>query len=130
MKKRQAPVGSVSSNNRSRLTNGSQLLVNVDGRSAWARRFRDVISLHTNERGGAGEISAAEAAVIRSAACLSVELELLEARMAAMGGADAETLDLYSRVAGSQRRLFEAIGFQRRPRDVTPSLAHYLAEPK
>jgi hypothetical protein len=36
-------------------------------------------------------------------------------------------LDLYQRTAGGLRRLLEAIGIQRRPRDVTPTLDQYLA---
>jgi hypothetical protein len=40
---------------RSRLTNGKELLPGVDGRSLWARRFRDVLALHLSDLGGEGQ---------------------------------------------------------------------------
>ena len=36
---------------RSRVTNGSVLLQNVDGRSGWARRMRDLMALHLSDLG-------------------------------------------------------------------------------
>jgi hypothetical protein len=41
--------------------------------------------------------------------------------------ASPEDLDLYARVAGNLRRLFESVGIARRPRDVTPNLETYRA---
>src|SRR5258705_10441254 len=61
-------------NGRSRITNGSSLLPSIDGRSIWARRLRDLISLHENDYGGADAISEAERSLIRRAAALTVEL--------------------------------------------------------
>ena len=58
---------------------------------------------------------------------LTVELERLEATFATAGQSSPEDLDLYQRTAGGLRRLLETVGIQRRPRDVTPSLADYLA---
>jgi hypothetical protein len=48
------------------------------------------------------------------------ELERLEVKFASAGEASTDDLDTYARVAGNLRRLLEAIGLQRRPRDVTP----------
>jgi hypothetical protein len=42
--------------------------------------------------------------------------------------ASAEDLDLYQRTAKSLRRLLEAVGLQRRPRDVTPDPLPYARE--
>jgi hypothetical protein len=40
---------------RTRVTNGKSLLgPGVDGRSLWARRFRDVLALHLSDLGGEG----------------------------------------------------------------------------
>jgi hypothetical protein len=50
---------------------------------------------------------------------LTVELERLELQFAKADGADADALDLYSRTAGNLRRLLEAVGLQRRSRDVS-----------
>src|SRR5262249_13712138 len=64
---------------------------------------------------------------IRRAATLTVELERLEAKFALAGEASAADLDLYQRTAGNLRRLLEAVGLQRRARDVMPTLSEYLA---
>jgi hypothetical protein len=37
-----------------------------------------------------------------------------------------EMLDLYARLGNAQRRFCEALGWQRVPRDLTPSLQSYL----
>ena len=115
-----APV-SAKSHARSRVSNGKALLPgNIDGRSTWVRRLRDLIAMHTADLGGEGAISEAEKSILRRASTLVVELEMLEARFAEAGGATADELDLYARVSGNLRRLYEAIGLQRRARDVTP----------
>ena len=111
---------------RSRVTNGTALLANVDGRSTWARRMRDLMALHLSDLGGEAAVSAAEKSIIRRAATLTVELERMEERFATDGEADAEALDLYSRTSGNLRRLLEAIGLRRRPRDITPDLSRYI----
>jgi hypothetical protein len=112
---------------RSRVSNGSVLIEGVDGRSPWVRRCRDVIREHIADLGGADNTSAAERSIIRRAAVLTTELEQLEARFATVGEASADDLDLYQRTAGNLRRLLEAVGLQRRAKDVTPSLTEYLA---
>lgn len=97
-----------------------RLLQDVDGRLPWVRRAKDLIALHTADLGGEENCSAAEQALIRRAAVLIVELERLEARFALEGEASDKSLDLYSRMASTLRRLFEAIGLRRRARDVSP----------
>ena len=72
--------------------------------------------------------STAERSIIRRAAVLTAQLEQLETRFAlADGAASAEDLDLYQRTASTLRRLLEAVGIQRRQKDVTPSLAESCA---
>jgi hypothetical protein len=111
---------------RSAITNGSRALVGVDGRGTWARRFRDILSAHLVDLGGEACCTEAVKAIARRAATLGVELEMLEARFATAGSATALDLDLYARIAGAQRRLLEALGLQRRMRDVTPDLTNYI----
>jgi hypothetical protein len=113
---------------RSRVTNGTALLPGVDGRSAWMRRCKDIIAAHVSDLGGEDNISAAERSIIRRASVMTVELERLEAKFAAAGGASERDLDLYIRAAGNLRRLLETIGLQRRPRDVGPTLGDLLRE--
>src|SRR5262249_17078798 len=114
---------------RSRISNGSQLLAGVAGRSTWARRLRDLIELHTNDLGGDANISEAERAIVRRASVLIVELERMETDFALANGApNIATLDAYQRAAGNLRRLLEALGLERRQRDVTRRGREYLAE--
>ena len=117
---------------KSRLTNGSDLLPTTDGRSVWARMFRDMCETLADHVGGQDRMSEPERMTIRRAAALETELVHLEAKFAdcrAAGAApDAADLDLYSRITNTQRRILESLGMARRPRDVTPDLHAYLRE--
>ena len=123
-----AEVDRYPSKQRSRVTNGNALLPGVDGRSAWVRRAKDLIAEHVADLGGLDNTSAAERSLIRRASVLTVELERLEARFAAAREADPNTLDLYARTAGNLRRLLEAVGLKRRPRDVSSPRVHEYIE--
>ena len=111
---------------KSRITNGTKLLPDVDGRSPWVRRCKDVIASHISDLGGIDNCSAAERSIIRRASVMTVELELMEKLFALAGEASAEDLDIYARVAGNMRRLLEAVGLRRRARNITPELPAYL----
>src|SRR5262245_34925760 len=112
---------------RSRVTNGKALFAQGgDGRGPWARRMRDVIELHISDLGGIEAASEAQKSIIRRAATLTIELERLEAKFSAGKAFDTD-LDMYQRCSNSLRRLLEAVGIQRRPRDVTPSVSEDLA---
>jgi NAD/NADP transhydrogenase alpha subunit len=109
------------------MSNGCAVLLGVDGRNTWARRLRDLISLHLSDLGGDDAVSEAERSIVRRVATLTVELERMEAGFATAGEAEPEQIDLYQRTANSLRRLLESVGLKRVPRDVTPSLHDYLA---
>ena len=96
----------------------------VDRRTPIARRFRDLVSLVTSDIGGPDRTSECQRQIIRRIASLSVWCESQEAEMA-----DGREIDIlrFGRTANSLRRLCEAIGFERRSRDITPTLAEYLA---
>jgi hypothetical protein len=113
---------------RSRIANGKALLANTDGRSTWARRFRDLYESHLADLGGEIETSEAERSIARRAATLAVELERMEAQFATAGAATSDELALYGTTANSLRRLLESTGLKRRPRDVTPTVAEFLAD--
>jgi hypothetical protein len=104
-----------------RITNGSSLLgPEADGRSAWARRCRDVIAAHLSDLGGEANTSTAERSLIRRVAVLTTQLEILETKFAVSNGdASAKDLDLYQRTAGNLRRLLQTLGLGRRQKDVT-----------
>jgi hypothetical protein len=112
---------------RSKVTNGN-LLPGVDGRSTWMRRLRDVISLHLADMGSEDGISEAEKSIIRRVATLTVELERLELIFALADGAKPEQIDLYQRTANSLRRMLEAVGLQRRSKDITPPTLDEIAQ--
>jgi hypothetical protein len=112
---------------RSRIANGSALLPGIDNRSAWVRRCKEVIASHVSDLGGVDNCSAAEQSIIRRAAVLTTELEQLEVRFATAGQADAGDLEIYQRCANSLRRLLEAVGLQRRSRDISPQTLDEIA---
>src|SRR5262249_49811818 len=78
---------------RSRITNGTRFLHNVDGRSPWVRRCKDIIASHLSDLGGVDNASAAERSIIRRASVLTVELEHLEGKFALAGEASPDEID-------------------------------------
>jgi hypothetical protein len=114
---------------KSRITNGKTLLPNVDGRSPWVRRCKDVIASHISDLGGVDNTSAAERSLVRRAAVMTTELEMLEAKFATAGSAKPDDLDLYVRASGNLRRLLEAVGLQRRAREVGKFVDGRMANP-
>lgn len=116
---------------RSAITTGRDILVDVDGRTAIARRFRDLTQLHIADLGGehAG-LSEGQYCLARRAACLTVHLEMMESKFAQNGGAETGDLEVYQRCANSLRRLLESLGIHRGrvARDIAPDLQTYAAE--
>jgi hypothetical protein len=110
---------------RSAVTSGRQLFIGGDPNSAWSRRYADIVVSHISDLGGADLLSEAQFSLIRRAAAIECELERLDARLSAGEPVD---LDSYGRCAGHLRRLFETIGVERKPRDVTPSWSDIAAE--
>jgi hypothetical protein len=102
----------------------------VDGRSTWARLFRDTYSALAVHCGGLDRLSETRRLAARRVATLEAELVHLEDKFAtaraAGGEPDPAMLDLYGRLADRQRRLAEPLGWERTARDVTPTLAEYL----
>jgi len=103
---------------RSAITSGRQLFVDGDPNSAWARRYADLLVGHVADAGGRDLVSDAKLSIIRRAAAMECEIERLEARLSRGENVD---LDAFGRAASHLRRLFEAIGIERRARDVTPN---------
>ncbi len=95
------------------------------GRSAWVRQLRDLVALHIADLGGDASVSEAERAIVRRAAVIITELERMEKDFA-LSTPGIPELETYQRMANTMRRLLEALGLQRRPRDITPTLGQYL----
>src|SRR5215510_7534527 len=100
-----------SGHNSSKVTKGKRTFVALgDGRTAWARRWGDLILAHANDLGGAELLSEAQISICRRASTMECELEAMEGRMSA--GLPVDT-DAYGRLASRLCRLFEIIGVRR-----------------
>ena len=109
---------------RSAVENGSRLHVQgVDGRSASARRFRDLYQGFCRDLGD--DPSGADKALARSAAALAVNGELLQAKLAAGEAVDPDEL---VRNANGLARVMAALKARAKPQDAAPSLAEVLAQ--
>lgn len=91
---------------RSAVSNGTRLLAGVDGRSATARRFRDLVAELTAEVGGADDLSAAERSAIRQAAALMLRIEQVQALIVRGEPVDNDVL---IRLSGESRRLLAGL---------------------
>ena len=85
---------------------GAMLFPDVDHRSAWMRRLRDLIRDHVSDLGGPDQVSSSEAILIRRASMLTLQLEMMESKWAAEreGEAGPKSLELYQRTTGALRR--------------------------
>jgi hypothetical protein len=111
----------------SKVTTGRKVFVESgDGRSAWARRWKDLTLAHVTDLGDPEDLSEAQISLCRRAAAIECQLELVEARMS-----EGQPLDVaqYSRLTGVLCRLFELIGVKRltKPLDPQAELARALA---
>lgn len=119
---------------RSRITNArlsgkrlsTRALLNSDGRTAWARRYRDLVAMLAADLGGASSLSELKLGLIRRVASLTIEAERLEVRLAE--GDETVDIDALGRVSGHIRRISETLGLDRVARDVTPTLADIVAQ--
>jgi hypothetical protein len=108
---------------RSRVTNGKELLANIDGRSTEARRYRDLCLSFADDLGGAAGLTESQRALVRQAAALSVQSEKLQAAM--IRGEDVSDEQM-TRVANSLSRTLSRLGRKRAPAKL--SVPEYLAQ--
>jgi len=113
------------SRTRSRVSNGSAMFVDGDGRGVWARRWRDLRALYADDMGGASTLSEFQLGLVGTAATMRCELERLEGQLS-LG--EAIDTDMYGRIAGHYRRIVETLGIERRQRDVSPTLEEIADE--
>jgi hypothetical protein len=111
---------------RSRLTNGKDLLPNIDGRSVIARRYRDICSAIAADQGGLDQLSEARLQLIRRFAACCVLSEDMESRLVRGGQID---ITEYVQLTSTMVRVAQRIGLDRVPRDVSsPSLSDLFRE--
>jgi hypothetical protein len=113
------------SHTRSRVSNGHDVLPNVDGRSIIARRYRDITTAILADQGGADRCSESRTQLIRRFAAAAVLAEQMESRLA-----NGEQIDIqeHATLSSTLVRLAQRIGIDRAMHDVTPSLDQYLAD--
>ena len=105
-----------SPSNRSRLTNGSALFLGeVDGRSASARRWRDLYEDLTGALGGEGVLSTVHIQLCRRSVTLAVLLEDMESAIATKGNGtggncDPDLADRYIKASGALLRVLRSLG--------------------
>jgi hypothetical protein len=109
---------------RSAITNGRDILRDIDGRSIVARRYRDIYHQITEDMGGADRMTEVALQLSRRFASASVILEGMETDLA--NGKQIDVGD-FSLLTGVLSRLASRLGIGRKMRDVTPSLSEYLA---
>jgi hypothetical protein len=108
---------------RSRVTNGSKMIAGVDGRSADARRYRDLAMSFADDLGGAAVLTEAQRALVFQAAALVVKSESMNGAM--IRGEDVN-VEQQTRVANALGRTLNRLGIKKREaKSVT--LDDYLA---
>jgi len=125
------PAAATDPRARARISNGS-LLPGVDGRSAAARRFRDLVAEFGREL-GQGEplsvraLSSAEVALVRQAAAITVRAEALQADIVSGAAIDDSNV---VRLTNAACRILLAITRARKgkPKNALPSIAEHFAK--
>ena len=100
-------------------------LADLDHRTTAARRAHDLIaSIHT-DLGGVDRLATGEQQIAQRAALIGTMAEDVEARWLAGQSIDPNILCV---LANAQNRLFKTLGLSRRSKNVTPSVAEYVAQ--
>jgi hypothetical protein len=113
--------------NRSRVTNGSKLVAAVDGRSASARRYKDVAFSLADDLGGASGLTEAQRALIRQIAAMTVQSERLQGAVLRGELVDVEQL---TRLSNALSRMLHRLGLKKpRARPASPLAEHFSRPP-
>jgi hypothetical protein len=106
-------VAELPSRQRSRLTNGSQLLPGADGRSAASRRYKELVATFSAEICRDAPLSGADLTLVRQAAALTVRSEELQAAVLRGETADDEQ---FTRLTNALTRTLNALRRRARPK--------------
>src|SRR5215471_14249443 len=100
---------------RSRITNGRDVLPDIDGRSAMARRFKDIMSAVLTDQGGADQCSESRLQLVRRFAAAAVLAERMEARLA-----NGEEINIaeHGLLCSTLVRIAQRIGINRVPKTI------------
>ena len=111
---------------RSRVTNGSDVLPGIDGRTEIARRYFDICQALIEDAAGLDRCSEAKLHLIRRFAAAAVMAENLEAKLAR--GEEIEIQE-HATLSSTLVRLAQRIGINRVAKNITPSLSDILRGP-
>jgi hypothetical protein len=100
---------------RSRVSNGRNVLPDVDGRSVIARRYRDIAGQIATDQGGADQCSESRLQLIRRFAACAVLAEQLEARLAR---GDEIDIQEHALLCSTMTRIASRLGIDRVPREI------------
>jgi hypothetical protein len=95
---------------RSRITNGKDLFSGVDERTAWVRRFRDILSEIISDLGGEVGLSEGQRQLARRCATIAIQCEAMEGYAAKGENID---LDTYGTLTDRLGRAFQRLGLKR-----------------
>ena len=98
-------------------------LSELDGRTVLARQARDLKRAITSDLGD--DLSAAQTVLVTRAALLDAFCGACEARWLASGG-EGELDPSYPGAVGALRHVLNAIGVERKPRNITPTVDQYI----
>ena len=117
-------LATVRATTRSKVSNGTRLLQNVDGRSSSARRFRDLVRAYEAEVGG--DLTEVDRGLIRQAAALTFKAETLQSDLVNGVPVDGDQL---IRLTGTAKRILSAIAEKASTRKpAAPTLQDHLAK--
>ena len=108
---------------RTRVGNGTSLWpLRIDGRTAKARRFKELYFGLINDMGGPDSVTVAQDQLARRAAAQGAALELMEA---AWVQDDDPLPEAYDRTTNSQSRVLARLGMARDLKDITPTATQW-----
>jgi hypothetical protein len=113
---------------RSALTNNPLWVCGLDGRSAEARRYRDLLRAYSSPLGGLEALGAIDLALVRQAASTSLLSEAQAASLARGESVDAEQAVRVANTLAKLLRQLERRAAALKPRK--PTLSEYLAATK
>jgi cell division septum initiation protein DivIVA len=110
---------------RSRITNQSKMVLGLDGRSAEARRYRDIAAALADDLRGPAALSESQRTIVMQIATLQVQAERVQSSILNGERIDEEQ---FTRLSNAILRALKRLGIKsHQQRDATPSLSQYLA---
>lgn len=108
---------------RSRITNGRDLLADVDQRTSTYRRYRDLVEQIVADQGGNDRCSESRKQLVRRFASVSVICEQAEAKLVAGEPIDVQQ---HALLCSTLTRLVSRLGIDRIAKDISPTLSDVL----